>query len=198
MYDRTELVNATIHTVEENLFEGGLLVIAVLFLLLGNIRAAIIVALAIPLSMLFAVTGMVRTGLSGNLMSLGAVDFGLIADGAVVMVENIVRRLHDRDPDEPSLPIIIDAVKEVSRPVAFAVGIITIVYLPILTLQGYEGRMFQPMALTVVYALVGALLLALTLTPALAAILLKSGLSAKTIVPLEAMKMGMHAFWAGR
>ncbi len=197
-YDRTELVDATLHTVRKNLLEGGLLVIAVLFLLLGNFRSALIVALAIPLSMLFAATGMVKTGISGNLMSLGAIDFGLIVDGAVVMAENVSRRLSHKEPDAPALPIIIDAVREVSRPVVFAVGIIIIVYLPILTLQGTEGRMFRPMAFTVVYALTGALLLALTLTPALCAVLLRRGVRERDIVKIGRLQdaYGRALDWA--
>ena len=174
VYDRTELVNKTIHTVQKNLFEGGILVIAVLLLLLGNFRAGLIVASAIPLSMLFAMTGMVATKTSGNLMSLGAIDFGLIVDGAVVMVENIIRRLSERKKSQ-EVPItsqtyveeILHAAREVARPVVFAVSIITIVYLPILTLQGIEGKMFRPMAMTVVMALVGSLILTLTLIPVL-------------------------------
>ena len=174
VYDRTDLVNKTIHTVRNNLFEGGILVIAVLLVLLGNFRAGLIVASAIPLSMLFAMTGMVATKTSGNLMSLGAIDFGLIVDGAVVMVENIVRRLSERKKSE-EVPVrsklypeeVFEAAKEVARPVVFAVSIITIVYLPILTLQGIEGKMFRPMALTVVMALAGSLIFTLTLIPAL-------------------------------
>lgn len=199
-YDRTELVDATLETVRRNLLEGGLLVIAVLFLLLGNFRSALIVALAIPLSMLFAAIGMVKTGISGNLMSLGAIDFGLIVDGAVVMAENVSRRLSHKEADAPALPIIIDAVREVSRPVVFAVGIIIIVYLPILTLQGTEGRMFRPMAFTVVYALTGALLLALTLTPALCAVLLRRGVRERDIVKIGRLQdaYGRGLDWALR
>ncbi|MBM3497969.1 MAG: efflux RND transporter permease subunit [Armatimonadetes bacterium] len=197
-YDRTELVDATLHTVRRNLFEGGLLVIAVLFLLLGNLRSALIVALAIPLSMLVAATGMVKTGVTGNLMSLGAIDFGLIVDGAVVMAENVSRRLAHKPPEQPALPLIVGAVREVSRPVTFAVGIIIIVYLPILTLEGIEGRMFRPMALTVVYALAGSLLLALTLTPALCALLLRRGLRERTIIPFDRVESayGRALEWA--
>ena len=187
-YDRTELVDATLGTVRNNLLEGGLLVIAVLFLMLGNFRSAVIVALAIPLSMLFAAIGMVKTGVTGNLMSLGAIDFGLIVDGAVIMAENISRRLHGKQPDAPALPIIVDAVREVSRPVVFAVGIIIIVYLPILTLQGIEGRMFRPMAFTVVFALIGALILALTLTPALCAVLLRRGVRERNLLNVERLQ----------
>jgi cobalt-zinc-cadmium resistance protein CzcA len=169
-YDRTRLVQKTIRTVTTNLIEGGILVIAVLLLLLGNIRGGLIVASAIPLSMLFAFTGMVQAGLSGNLMSLGAIDFGLIVDGSVVMIENIVRRLGETKGAASREEIVREAGKEVARPIFFAVLIIIIVYLPILTLQGVEGKMFRPMALTVVFALAGSLILALTLMPVLAAL----------------------------
>ncbi|HEU5078745.1 MAG TPA: CusA/CzcA family heavy metal efflux RND transporter [Opitutaceae bacterium] len=174
VYNRTDLVNATVRTVEKNLFEGAVLVIAVLIALLGNWRAALIVAAAIPLSMLFAMTGMVRYGVSGNLMSLGAVDFGLIVDGAVVMAENIIRVLAHRQQQlgrllnrEERMRSILAACKQVGSPTVFGVVIITIVYLPMFTLQGIEGKMFKPMAFTVVFALIGALILALTLVPAL-------------------------------
>lgn len=173
-YDRTELVAKTIRTVETNLIEGGILVIAVLLLMLGNVRGGLIVAAAIPLSMLFAFTGMVQAGLSGNLMSLGAIDFGLIVDGSVVMIENIVRRLGEsKATGHAREDVIRDAGREVARPVFFAVLIIIIVYLPILTLQGVEGKMFRPMALTVVFALIGSLILALTVMPVLASLLFK-------------------------
>ncbi len=179
VYNRTDLVNRTIHTVQKNLFEGGILVIAVLLVLLGNFRAGLIVASAIPLSMLFAITGMAATKTSGNLMSLGAIDFGLIVDGAVVMVENIIRRLSERKKAE-EVPItsevyveeITQAAREVAKPVVFGISIITIVYLPILTLQGIEGKMFKPMALTVVMALAASLLLTLTLIPVLCSLIL--------------------------
>lgn len=180
VYARTDLVDRTIATVEKNLFEGAIFVVVVLLALLGNWRAALIVSLAIPLSFLFAITGMVRFGVSGNLMSLGAVDFGLIIDGAVVMVENIVRRLGERQHSagrllsfSERLETVLAAAKEVGRPTFFGVFIITIVYVPILTLTGIEGKMFQPMALTVIFALVGALVLALTLMPVLCAYLLR-------------------------
>ncbi len=187
-YDRTELVEAALHTVRRNLFEGGLLVIAVLFLLLGNLRGAIIVAVTIPLSMLVASIGMTRFGITANLMSLGAIDFGLIVDGALVMTENVIRRMAHKDKDAPSLPVITQAAREVARPVAFAVSIIAIVYLPILTLQGVEGRMFRPMAYTVVFALVGSLLMALTLTPALCAAMLGSRFRERAIVPVDKLR----------
>ncbi|MEO5914054.1 MAG: CusA/CzcA family heavy metal efflux RND transporter [Luteolibacter sp.] len=186
VYDRSELVNRTIHTVERNLFEGAVLVVAVLFLLLGNFRAAFIVALVIPLSMLFAMTGMIRLGVSGNLMSLGAVDFGLIIDGAVVMVENIVRHLGERQhalgrkltPQERSREVLRSA-KEVANPMFFGVLIITVVYLPILALQGIEGKMFAPMAVVVMLALGGSLVLALSLMPVLCSYLLGGNIQEK-------------------
>ena len=174
LYDRSDLVNATIRTVETNLVEGALLVIVILFLLLGNFRAAVIVALAIPLSMLFAMLGMTRLGIPGNLMSLGAIDFGLIVDGAVVMAENILRHLGEKQqkigraltPRERVEEVLASA-KEVVNPMFFGVLIITVVYVPILALQGIEGKMFKPMAVVVMLALGGALLLAVTLVPAL-------------------------------
>ncbi|MDE0102571.1 MAG: CusA/CzcA family heavy metal efflux RND transporter [Bryobacterales bacterium] len=176
-YDRTDLVQRTIATVERNLVEGGLLVIAVLLLMLGNVRGGLIVAAAIPLSMLFAFTGMVRAGLSGNLMSLGAIDFGLVVDGSVVMIENVVRRVSERKKTGMSHELaILEAGREVAKPIVFAVGIIIIVYLPILTLEGVEGKMFRPMALTVIFALVGSLVLSLTLMPVLATWIFRKGL----------------------
>jgi cobalt-zinc-cadmium resistance protein CzcA len=167
-YRRTDLVNHVLRTVERNLFEGAILVIAVLFAFLGNFRAGLIVASVIPLSLLFAVTMMERIGIAGSLMSLGAIDFGLVVDSSVVMVENCVRRLaHDRS-DRPKLDIVRDAAVEVRRPTMFGELIIMIVYLPILTLQGIEGKLFQPMALTVVFALLGSMVMSLTLMPVLA------------------------------
>ena len=167
-YDREDLVSRVLATVGKNLLEGGILVVAVLLLLLGNLKGGLIVASAIPLSMLFAFTGMVQAGISGNLMSLGAIDFGLIVDGSVVMVENILRNLAGRtSAPADRLRAIGTAAKEVSRPVVFAVSIILIVYVPILTLTGIEGKMFRPMAWTVVFAVTGSLLLALTLVPVL-------------------------------
>ncbi len=185
-YDRTELVDRTIATVEKNLVEGAVLVMVVLLLLLGNVRAAIIVSLAIPLSFLFAITGMVQGRVSGNLMSLGAVDFGLIIDGAVVMVENTIRRLGLRQHELGRIlssrerhETVRDACKEVGTPTFFGVLIITIVYLPILALTGIEGKMFKPMALTVMMALVGALILSLTLMPVLCSLFLGGTISEK-------------------
>jgi heavy metal efflux system protein len=167
LYDRTDLVTRTIETVRKNLIEGGLLVIAVLLLLLGSFRGGLIVSAAIPLSMLAAFAAMLQAGISGNLMSLGALDFGLIVDGSVVMVENILRRLSHRKPEEHSFDVIRSAGQEVAKPVFFGVLIIIIVYVPILTLGGIEGKMFKPMAATVVFALTASLLIALTLMPVL-------------------------------
>ena len=173
VYDRTELVERAIATVEKNLLEGALLVIVVLFLLLGNVRAALITAAIIPFSMLLTITGMVRTGVSGNLMSLGALDFGLIVDGAVIIVENCLRqfglaqhrlgRLLTRDE---RFALTAEATSEVIRPSLFGVLIITLVYVPIFALSGVEGKMFHPMAITVVIALTAALVLSLTFVPA--------------------------------
>jgi cobalt-zinc-cadmium resistance protein CzcA len=182
VYDRTVLVDATIWTVEKNLFEGAVLVVVILFLLLGNWRAAVIVALAIPLSMLFAITGMVQGRVSGNLMSLGAIDFGLIVDGSVVMVENIIRHLTDRQRGlgrrltlAERIEGVLASAKEVVNPMFFGVLIITVVYVPILALTGIEGKMFRPMAITVIFALVGSLAIALTLMPALCVAWLGNG-----------------------
>ena len=166
-YDRTDLVRRTIETVQKNLLEGGLLVIAVLLFLLGSLKGGVIVSLAIPLSMLVAFTGMVLAGISGNLMSLGALDFGLIVDGSVVMVENIIRRLRLRTSDQSAMEVIRSAGQEVARPVFFGVLIIVLVYLPILTLTGVEGKMFKPMAMTVLFALAASLVIALLLMPVL-------------------------------
>ena len=180
VYDRTGLVNRTIRTVEKNLFEGAILVMAVLFAMLGNWRAALIVALAIPLSMLFALTGMFESRISGNLMSLGAIDFGLIIDGSVVMVENIVRhmaemqkRLGRQLTGQERREAVAEASQQVVNPMFFGVLIITLVYVPILVLTGIEGKMFRPMAATVIFALIGSLILALTLMPLLCAWFLK-------------------------
>ena len=181
-YDRTELVDRSIGTVVKNLVEGAILVMLVLVLLLGNWRGAALVASIIPLSMLFAAICMRIFNVSGNLMSLGALDFGLIVDGAVVMVENVVRRRGEAQhlgSKEPPERTILDACLEVGRPVVFAVAIIAIVYLPILSLTGIEGKMFKPMALTVVFALVGSLLLALTYVPAAMTLLLRGKVSEK-------------------
>jgi cobalt-zinc-cadmium resistance protein CzcA len=184
-YDRTNLVDQTIRTVATSLAEGALLVVAVLFLLLGNIRAALITAAVIPLSMLLTATGMLRAGISGNLMSLGALDFGLIVDGAVIIIENCLRRFGLAQQEkgrtlsrEERIEMAATATVEVIRPSIFGVGIITAVYLPIFALEGVEGRMFHPMAFTVVFALTAAMLLSLTYVPAMVAI----GLTGKVAV----------------
>ncbi len=172
VYDRTELVDHVIRTVKNNLLEGGLLVVAVLFAFLGNLRAAFIVALAIPLSMLFAFCGMLRFGIAASLLSLGAIDFGLVVDSSVVMVENCVRHVAHSNGHKSRLEIVRDAALEVRRPTLFGELIIMIVYLPILTLEGIEGKLFRPMALTVIFALIGSMVLSITLMPALASLLL--------------------------
>ena len=185
VYDRTTLVDKTIATVKKNLFEGALLVVAVLFTLLGNLRAALITALVIPLSMLFAITGMAANRVSGNLMSLGAIDFGLIVDGAVIIVENALRRLalaqqqHGRllTRDE-RLREVFDATREVFKPSMFGVLIIMVVYLPIFALSGVEGKMFHPLAFTVVLALLGAMVFAVTFVPAAVALLVTGKVNA--------------------
>lgn len=186
LYDRTALVDKTIATVEKNLAEGALLVIVVLFLLLGNWRAALLTAAVIPLSMLMTVTGMVESRISGNLMSLGALDFGLIVDGAVIIVENCLRhlgiyqRMHGSVPDlGERLRIVREATVEVIRPSVFGVIIIMIVYVPIFALSGVEGKMFHPMAFTVVTALLAALILSLTAVPAAIALFVRGPVSDK-------------------
>jgi cobalt-zinc-cadmium resistance protein CzcA len=173
VYDRTELVDKAIHTVEKNLGEGALLVVVILFLFLGNIRAALITAMIIPVAMCFTLTGMVAGKLSANLMSLGALDFGIIVDGAVVIVENSIRRLaifqheHAQPPSAAERrEVVYQASREASKEILYGQLIIMIVYLPILTLTGVEGKMFIPMALTVVMALVGAMVLSFTFVPA--------------------------------
>ncbi|HEY2910133.1 MAG TPA: CusA/CzcA family heavy metal efflux RND transporter, partial [Gemmataceae bacterium] len=176
LYDRTELVDHVIDTVRANLFEGGLLVIAILFIFLGDIRAGIIVALAIPVSLMFAFLGMWRFAIAGSLLSLGALDFGMVVDSSVVLVENCMRRLgHRRETGGPSKnEIIRDASIEVRQPTLFGELIILIVYVPILTLEGVEGKLFRPMALTVIFALLGSLILSMTLMPVLASLFLPS------------------------
>jgi heavy metal efflux system protein len=190
-YDRTELIDRTIRTVARNLIEGAILVIIVLILLLGNWRASLLVATIIPLSMLFAAILMRLFNVSGNLMSLGALDFGLIVDGAVVMVENAVRRRAEAQHagnEESPVNTILEACKEVGRPVVFAVAIIMIVYLPILSLTGIEGKMFKPMALTVVFALLGSLILSLTYIPAAMTFILRGRVSEKESFILARVK----------
>jgi len=192
VYDRTVLVDATIKTVQENLIVGALLVIAILFWFLGNVRAAVITAFAIPLSMLIAITGMVEGGISGNLLSLGALDFGIIVDGAVVMVENCMTRLAGQQhrlgrllTRDERLAIVGDAATEVWRPTLFGQLIIMVVYLPILTLTGIEGKMFYPMAFTVLAALVGAMVLSITFVPAAVAIFVTGRVAEKESAPVR-------------
>ncbi|HEX4975072.1 MAG TPA: CusA/CzcA family heavy metal efflux RND transporter, partial [Pseudomonadales bacterium] len=179
VYNRSTLVDKAVATVQKNLLEGALLVIVVLFLLLGNFRAALITAAVIPVAMMMTITGMVRAGVSANLMSLGALDFGLIVDGAVIIVENTLRRLAEAQRSQGRLLTLrerleesYEATREVIRPSLFGVGIITMVYLPIFSLTGVEGKMFHPMAFTVVLALTAALLLSLTAVPAAIALLM--------------------------
>ncbi|MCC7492072.1 MAG: efflux RND transporter permease subunit [Fimbriimonadaceae bacterium] len=171
-YDRQELVDRTVRTAFRNLLEGGILVVVVLYLVLGSLRGSLIVAAVIPLAMLGAVVLMVQAKISGNLMSLGALDFGILVDGAVVVVENALRLLHQPGPRDRRQTVL-EATLEVARPVAFGITIILIVYLPILTLQGVEGRLFKPLAYTVMFALVGALLVTLTTVPVLASYYLR-------------------------
>ncbi len=186
VYNRSKLVDATIETVQHNLMIGALLVILVLFVFLGNIRAAVITACVIPLSMLLAITGMVEQGVSGNLLSLGALDFGIIVDGAVIIVENCVRRLSERQQELGRLltraerfKVVFDPSRQVRRATIFGEAIIMIVYLPILTLTGIEGKMFFPMAFTVLAALLGAMILSLTFVPAALAIVMTGRMSEK-------------------
>jgi len=174
-YDQTELVNNTIHTVQTNLLEGGLLVILVLFFFLGNWRAAVIVATVIPLSMLFTFIGMKYLGLSANLMSLGAIDFGMIVDGGVVLVENFVRNMTERGKDlRDKIGLIALSAKEVGRPITFGIIIIIMVYVPILSFEGMEGKMFAPMAYAVGFALLGSLILNYTYIPVVSTFFLKT------------------------
>lgn len=211
VYDRTALVDRTIATVRTNLVEGAMLVIAVLFLLLGNIRAALITAAVIPLAMLMTVTGMVRGGVSGNLMSLGALDFGLIVDGAVIIIEHCLRRFGEAqqrlgrllDRDE-RFELTAQATAEVIRPSLFGVAIITAVYLPVFALTGIEGKMFHPMAFTVVFALSSAMLLSLTFVPAAVAVFLggrvqekeNRALRAARVLYEPALEWALRARWA--
>ncbi|MEG3153502.1 efflux RND transporter permease subunit [Sphingomonas sp. RB1R13] len=188
VYNRAKLVDATIATVQKNLIEGALLVIVALFLLLGNIRAALITALVIPLSFLLMAIGMTRLGVSGNLMSLGALDFGLIVDGAVIIVENFLRRMSERQHETgrllslaERLQEVTDAVKEMVRPTLFGQAIIFIVFIPLLTFQGVEGKTFSPMAITVMLALAGAFVLSLTFVPAMLALLITGKVEEKEV-----------------
>ncbi|KAB2833017.1 MAG: CusA/CzcA family heavy metal efflux RND transporter, partial [Candidatus Brocadia sp.] len=195
IYDRTTLVNKTIETVKKNLLEGALLVIMILFFFLGNIRAAVITAMVIPLSMLFTITGMVSNKVSANLMSLGALDFGIIVDGAVIIVENCIRRLSEEQhrlgrllTREERHGVVLEASKEVRKATMFGELIIMIVYLPILSLTGVEGKMFYPMAFTVIAALVGAMILSVTFIPAAVSLFLSGKLSEKENILIRWIK----------
>ncbi|WP_444890287.1 efflux RND transporter permease subunit [Microbulbifer sp. DLAB2-AA] len=191
VYDRTGLVDQTLRTVQTNLMEGALLVIAVLFLLLGNVRAAILTALVIPVAMLMTITGMVQARVSANLMSLGALDFGLLVDGAIIIVENCLRRLSESARErgqldlKERLTLVFQSTREVIRPAMFGVFIITAVYLPIFALTGVEGKMFHPMAITVVIALLSAMFLSITLVPAGIALLFRKPVIEKKNPALE-------------
>ncbi len=195
VYDRTDLVNAAIETVKKNLFEGAVLVIVILFLLLGNIRAALLTAFIIPLSMLFTITGMVGSKISGNLMSLGALDFGIIVDGAVIIVENCIRCLAEAQHHHKRLPtrnerfeIVFKATREVITPSIFGTFIIMVVYLPILSLTGVEGKMFHPMAWTVLLALTGAMIFSVTFVPAAVAVFMSGKVSEKENILMRLAK----------
>jgi cobalt-zinc-cadmium resistance protein CzcA len=197
IYDRSHLIARTLHTVVKNLLEGGTLVIIILFLLLGNFRAGVIVALAIPLSMLFASNLMVFAAISASLMSLGAIDFGLIVDSSVIMIENCMRRLSEKTASllpgvflstRERFAVIRDAALEVRKPTMFGELIIAIVYLPILMLQGTEGKLFRPMALTVLFALAGSMLLSLTLMPVLAYLGLPRRMEEKDVLLIRLIK----------
>ena len=184
VYNRTTLVDKTLVTVQKNLLEGAILVVVILFLLLGNVRAALLTAAVIPVAMLMTITGMLNTGVSANLMSLGALDFGLIIDGAVIIVENCLRRLSQSNRNgimslKERLALVFDATREVIRPALFGVFIITAVYIPIFALSGVEGKMFHPMAITVIIALVSAMVLSVTFIPAGIALLFKKPVQEK-------------------
>ncbi|MDR8522102.1 efflux RND transporter permease subunit [Shewanella fidelis] len=196
VYDRTTLVDKAVYTVQKNLVEGALLVIVVLFILLGNARAALITAAVIPLAMLATMTGMVQAGVSANLMSLGALDFGLIVDGAVIIVENAIRRLGHAQVQnggqllsrKQRLQVVFAATNEVIRPSLFGVLIITVVYIPLFSLTGVEGKMFHPMAATVVMALLAALVISLTLVPAAVALFMTGKVTEKESRVITATK----------
>ncbi|ROH89496.1 CusA/CzcA family heavy metal efflux RND transporter [Stagnimonas aquatica] len=203
-YDRTVLVDKAIATVQKNLLEGALLVVVILFLLLGNLRAALLTATVIPLAMLMTITGMVETKVSANLMSLGALDFGLIVDGAVIIVENCLRRLSEQSEEQGSLSLkarmetVYESTAEVIHPSLFGVFIITAVYLPIFALEGVEGKMFHPMAQTVVMALAAALFLSVTFVPAGVALLFRGPVKEKHNLVLETARRGYEPLlrWA--
>lgn len=188
IYDRAELISRSLKTVVTNLFEGGALVIVVLFLFLGNVRAGLIVSLAIPLSMMFATNWMAATAISASLMSLGAIDFGLIVDSSVIIIENCISRLAHAPDGRSRFRIIRDAVIEVRRPTLFGELIIAVVFLPILALQGTEGKLFRPMALTMLFALFGSMVISMTLIPVLASLGLPRDTTEKEILLLRVLK----------
>ena len=194
--DRSNLVHFTTHTVLHNLTEGMILVVIILFLFLGNVRGAIIVALTIPFALLFAATCLNLKGIPANLLSLGALDFGMVVDGAVVMVENIVRHMHQRengDASKPILEVVREAAHEVQRPVFYAIAIIITAYLPVFTLQRVEGRLFRPMAWTVAFALLGALIFSMLIAPVLASMFFAKGAHEWRNPVMEAMKTGYRS-----
>ncbi len=193
VYKRSDLVDQVLSTVRNNLLEGALLVIAVLFIFLGNLRAGLIVALAIPLSMLFAFNAMLRFGIAGSLMSLGAIDFGLVVDSSVIVVENASRRLSEESSDSDVRRVVKEATLEVRRPTLFGELVIAAVYLPVLTLEGVEGKLFRPMALTVIFALVGSMVLSMTLTPVLASYALRAGHRERETRLVRWLKRGYEA-----
>ena len=190
VYNRTELVDRVIATVRNNLCEGALLVVALLYVFLGDLRSGLIAAVAIPVSMLFGFCGMYALGIAGTLLSLGAIDFGIVVDSSCVVIENILRHLGHQAPGDgrSRLQIIRDAAVEVRTPTVFGQLIIMIVYIPILTLEGVEGKMFRPMALTVVFILLGSLLLSLTLTPVLSSLVLPRKIEEKEALLVRALK----------
>jgi cobalt-zinc-cadmium resistance protein CzcA len=192
IYDRADLIERTLHTVEKNLLEGGALVIIVLLIMLGSLRAGLIVAMAIPLSMLFAANLMWLTGVSASLMSLGAIDFGLIVDSSVIMIENCVRRISLNHDGRPHDDVIRDAAIEVRKPTMFGELIVAIVYVPLLALQGSEGKLFRPMALTVLFALAGSLVLSLTFMPAMASLALPKKMEDKEIWLIRVLHRFYH------
>ncbi len=194
IYDRANLIERTLDTVLHNLLEGGILVIIVLLLMLGSFRAGMVVALAIPLSMLFATNMMFATGITASLMSLGAIDFGLVVDSSVIMIENCIHRLATARGNRTMLQVIHDAAIEVRKPTMFGELIIAIVYVPILALQGTEGKLFRPMALTVLFALLGSLILSMTFMPALASIALPRVVSHKDIFLVRWIKFFYRPF----
>jgi cobalt-zinc-cadmium resistance protein CzcA len=194
--DRSNLLHFTTHTVLHNLTEGMILVVIILFLFLGNVRGAIIVALTIPFALLFAATCLNLKGIPANLLSLGALDFGMVVDGAVVMVENIVRHIHQREngnASKPILEVVREAAHEVQRPVFYAIAIIITAYLPVFTLQRVEGRLFRPMAWTVAFALLGALIFSMLIAPVLASMFFAKGAHEWRNPVMEALKSGYRS-----